>query len=128
MIFQNNYNKLHQHISTPNDEGQDVLVKCQEHNLVEADGYIYIPVSLWVRCGGTPAKTPDNVILVRAAKPKDANVVHLSKAKVGSSQIDYYQYSAYCGSLLSDEVSSSTIDEVTCPQCLMELAKINTKM
>lgn len=123
---------------------------CREHDLkLEEDKLLFIPYSEWKRLGGTTALTPTNVRIVhglvkpligtkidapqryylvsdQASETKLTHRVHLCSFRNSSSGLKPSASIPYCGQASPKDKMTSDVAFVTCPECLQEVAEINT--
>lgn len=127
-----------------------LVVGCKSLGTVDSNTTIYVPYDLWLAHGGCGSVTPFGVELVHGldevttslngkvvsrrpflindeASPT-GHVVrkHFYAYAVNAhGQLTKVDNKSYCGGRSKGEEVTHTLDEVTCPECLMELKQVN---
>lgn len=124
---------------------------CQDYLIDPKAETIFIPAELWAKYGGHPNKLPAAVSLVYGLNKPTTNKkvadglrrtflinnlatptqrlprVHMAHHFIDQNQkAKYHRGFSYCGSLHTGEQTTGHLFEVTCPECLMWIRKVNT--
>lgn len=129
----------------------DKIVGVKPIGVIDSDTKIYIPYHLWVGYGGNPSITPSHVVIVHGLEDVTTNLedkqikrrpflvpdqassngfaprIHLCAYRKNHKDgtLRKVPDSVYCGQTEEGHAISHCLDEVTCPECLQELKRIN---